>query len=294
MAIYKGAGVALVTPMKDNTDVDYDALRDLIDFQIDNGVDAILLAGTTGEGSTLSIKEHCDVIKRGVEFVKGRVPVIAGTGSNNTRTAIELTKEAEKDGADAALIVSPYYNKATQKGLITHFSHIADETKLPIILYNIPGRTGVNIQPETVASLIKTKENIVGIKEATGDFTQASKIMYLTDGKIEMYSGEDGLIVPLLSIGGIGVLSVICNIAPQDTHDMIMAYLNGDTDKAMMMQRKMIPLVDELFAEVNPIPVKHALNAMGIKAGPLREPLTELSDEKKITLEKAMKDYGLL
>lgn len=294
MAVYKGAGVAIVTPMKDNLEVNYDAFENHINYLIDNGADAIIVAGTTGEGSTLTMDEHLEVIKKAVEFTKHRIPVVAGTGSNCTATAIKLTQEAEAAGVDAVLTVSPYYNKATQKGLIAHFSHIADETKLPIILYNIPGRTGVNILPETIAELIRTKDNIVGVKDATGDFTQASKLMQLTDGNAELYSGEDGLIVPLLAIGGIGVISVLANIAPQDTHDMIEAFLNGDTKKAMLMQRKAIPLVDELFGEVNPIPVKHALNVMGLEAGPLREPLTVLSEEHQKTLESAMKAYGLI
>ena len=294
MAIFKGSGVAIVTPMKENLDVDFDKLEELINFQIDNGTDAIIIAGTTGESSTLTMEEHRRVIQAAVEFTKHRVPVVAGTGSNCTRTAILLTKEAEEDGADAALIVTPYYNKATQKGLIAHYGQIASETKLPIILYNVPGRTGCNLMPETVATLVKENENIVGLKEATGNMAQASKTMYLCDGKLEMYSGEDGLVVPLLSIGGLGVISVIANIAPRQTHDMVMSYLEGDLEKARQMQLKSLPLVDALFSEVNPIPVKKALNLMGMQVGSLRSPLCEMGEENAKKLEQAMKDFGLL
>ena len=294
MAIFKGSGVAIVTPMKENLDVDFDKLEELINFQIDNGTDAIIIAGTTGESSTLTMEEHRRVIQAAVEFTKHRVPVVAGTGSNCTRTAIHLTKEAEEDGADAALIVTPYYNKATQKGLIAHYGQIASETKLPIILYNVPGRTGCNLMPETVATLVKENENIVGLKEATGNMAQASKTMYLCDGKLEMYSGEDGLVVPLLSIGGLGVISVIANIAPRQTHDMVMSYLEGDLEKARQMQLKSLPLVDALFSEVNPIPVKKALYLMGMQVGSLRSPLCEMGEENAKKLEQAMKDFGLL
>ena len=294
MAIFKGSGVAIVTPMKENLDVDFDKLEELINFQIDNGTDAIIIAGTTGESSTLTMEEHRRVIQAAVEFTKHRVPVVAGTGSNCTRTAIHLTKEAEEDGADAPLIVTPYYNKATQKGLIAHYGQIASETKLPIILYNVPGRTGCNLMPETVATLVKENENIVGLKEATGNMAQASKTMYLCDGKLEMYSGEDGLVVPLLSIGGLGVISVIANIAPRQTHDMVMSYLEGDLEKARQMQLKSLPLVDALFSEVNPIPVKKALNLMGMQVGSLRSPLCEMGEENAKKLEQAMKDFGLL
>ncbi len=294
MAIFKGAGVAIVTPMKENYEVNYEKLEELINFQIENGTDAIIIAGTTGESSTLSMEEHREVIKAAVRFVNGRVPVVAGTGSNATKTAIQLTKEAEEDGADAALIVTPYYNKATQTGLIKHYSMIADETKLPIILYNVPGRTGCNLLPETVAELVKTKSNIVGLKEATGNMAQASKTMNLCDGKLEMYSGEDGLVVPLLSIGGIGVISVISNIAPKQTHDMVTSFLNGDIETARALQLKSLPVVDALFSEVNPIPVKKALNLMGMEVGSLRPPLCDMGEANAKVLEAAMKEYGLL
>ena len=280
MAIFTGSGVAIVTPMKDNLEVNYDKLEELIDFHVKGGTDCIVIAGTTGEGATLSMEEHRNVIRAAVEFTRHRIPVVAGTGSNCTKTAIQLTQEAEEDGADGALIVTPYYNKATQTGLIKHYSQIASETKLPIILYNVPGRTGCNIQPETVATLVRENENIVGLKEATG--------------KLDLYSGEDGLVVPLMAIGGIGVISVIANIAPQQTHDMCASYMAGDREKALELQMKSLPLVDALFSEVNPIPVKRALNLLGMEVGSLRAPLCEMSDANAAVLKQAMVEYGLL
>lgn len=294
MAIFTGSGVAIVTPMKDNLEVNYDKLEELIDFHVKGGTDCIVIAGTTGEGATLSMEEHRNVIRAAVEFTRHRIPVVAGTGSNCTKTAIQLTQEAEEDGADGALIVTPYYNKATQTGLIKHYSQIASETKLPIILYNVPGRTGCNIQPETVATLVRENENIVGLKEATGNMAQASKTMYLCDGKLDLYSGEDGLVVPLMAIGGIGVISVIANIAPQQTHDMCASYMAGDREKALELQMKSLPLVDALFSEVNPIPVKRALNLLGMEVGFLRAPLCEMSDANAAVLKQAMVEYGLL
>lgn len=294
MAIFTGSGVAIVTPMKDNLEVNYDKLEELIDFHVKGGTDCIVIAGTTGEGATLSMEEHRNVIRAAVEFTRHRIPVVAGTGSNCTKTAIQLTQEAEEDGADGALIVTPYYNKATQTGLIKHYSQIASETKLPIILYNVPGRTGCNIQPETVATLVRENENIVGLKEATGNMAQASKTMYLCDGKLNLYSGEDGLVVPLMAIGGIGVISVIANIAPQQTHDMCASYMAGDREKALELQMKSLPLVDALFSEVNPIPVKRALNLLGMEVGSLRAPLCEMSDANAAVLKQAMVEYGLL
>lgn len=294
MAIFTGSGVAIVTPMKENLEVNYDKLDELIDFHVNNGTDCIVIAGTTGEGATLSMEEHRNVIRAAVEFTKHRIPVVAGTGSNCTKTAIQLTKEAEEDGADGALVVTPYYNKATQTGLIQHYSQIASETKLPIILYNVPGRTGCNILPETVATLVRENENIVGLKEATGNMAQASKTMCLCDGNLELYSGEDGLVVPLMAIGGIGVISVIANIAPKQTHDMCASYLAGDHETALKLQMKSIPLVDALFSEVNPIPVKRALNMMGMDVGSLRAPLCEMSDANAAVLKQAMTEYGLL
>ena len=280
--------------MKDNQDVNYDKLEELINQQIDAGTDAIVIAGTTGESSTLTMEEHRDVIKAAVEFTKHRVPVVAGTGSNCTRTAIQLSQEAEEDGVDGLLIVTPYYNKATQAGLISHYSQIADSTKCPIIMYNVPGRTGCNLLPETVATLFAAKENIVGLKEATGNMAQASKTMALTDGKIDMYSGEDGLVVPLLSIGAVGVISVWSNVAPAKVHQMCDSFFKGDIETARKIQLEGLPLVDALFSEVNPIPVKKALNLMGMEVGPLRSPLCEMGETNAAKLAEVMKNYGLL
>ena len=294
MAVFKGAGVAIVTPMNADESVNYDKLEEIIEEQIAGGTDAIVIVGTTGEGSTLSMEEHSECIKKAVEFTKHRIPVVAGTGSNCTATAIQLTQEAEEHGADAALVVTPYYNKATQKGLVKHYSAIADSTKLPLILYNVPGRTGTNIAPETVATLHKTKKNIVGVKDATANLAQTSEMMRLCDGDLELYSGEDGLVVPILSLGGIGVISVVSNIAPNDVHEMVMSFLNGDIEKARRMQLRELPLVDALFCEVNPIPVKTAMNLMGKEVGPLRLPLCDMEPANLERLKKAMKDYGLL
>lgn len=294
MAVFKGSGVAIVTPMNADESVNYDKLEEIIEEQIAGGTDAIVIVGTTGEGSTLSMEEHSECIKKAVEFTKHRIPVVAGTGSNCTATAIQLTQEAEEHGADAALVVTPYYNKATQKGLIAHYSAIADSTKLPLILYNVPGRTGTNIAPQTVATLRKTKKNIVGVKDATANLAQTSEMMRLCDGDIELYSGEDGLVVPILSLGGIGVISVVSNVAPHDVHEMVMSFLNGDIEKARQIQLRELPLVDALFCEVNPIPVKTAMNLMGKEVGPLRLPLCEMKPENLEKLKKAMKDYGLL
>lgn len=293
MAIFKGAGVAIVTPMKNNEDVNYEKLEELIEYQISEGTDCIVIAGTTGEGSTLTMEEHRDVIKAAVEFTRHRIPVVAGTGSNCTRTAIQLSKEAQEAGVDGLLVVTPYYNKATQGGLVSHYTQIANETKLPIIMYNVPGRTGCNMLPETAAQLYRNVENIVGLKEATGNLEQASKTMYLTDGKLDLYSGEDGLVVPLMSIGAVGVISVWSNVAPKKVHDMCASYFAGDVKKAMELQREALPLVDALFSEVNPIPVKRALNLMGLEAGPVRSPLTEMTPENAAKMATIMREYGI-
>lgn len=294
MAIFKGAGVAIVTPMKENGEINYEKLEELVNFQIDNGTDAIIICGTTGESATLTVEEHMDAIKRCVEFAKKRVPVIAGTGSNCTQSAVEMSKEAEGYGADGLLCVTPYYNKATQNGLIAHFKAIADAVKLPVILYNVGSRTGINIEPATVAALYKEAGNIVGIKEASGNISQVAKIMNLTDGKIDLYSGNDDQIVPILSLGGIGVISVLSNVAPRETHDIVEKYLAGDVKGSAQLQLKLIPLVNALFSEVNPIPVKAALNLMGMEAGSLRLPLTEMEPQHKAALEQEMKKAGLL
>ncbi len=294
MPIFEGAGVAIVTPMKENGEVHYEKLNELIEMQIAEGTDAIIIAGTTGESATLSMEEHHEVIRAAVEYTKHRVPVIAGTGSNDTSTAIQLTKEAETLGADAALLVTPYYNKATQKGLIGHYSRIADETKLPLILYNVPGRTGTNIAAETVAELFHSKSNIVGLKDATGNLTQASRTMALTDGKLELYSGEDAIVLPLLSIGAIGVISVWSNVAPKDVHDLVTLWLSGEEEAARAIQFKGLDLVEALFSEVSPGPVKEAMNLMGLDVGPLRSPLCGMEEKNLEHLKKTMKEYGLL
>lgn len=295
MSIFTGAGVAIVTPMKANGEVNYDKFADLIEFQIQNSTDAIIVCGTTGESSTLTHEEHLSVVKFCIERVAGRVPVIAGTGSNCTETAVYLSKEAEKYGADALLIVTPYYNKATQKGLEEHFTIIANEVKIPILLYNIPGRTGgVNILPETVVSLCKNVTNIVGVKDATGNISQVAKLMSIADGCVDLYSGNDDQIVPLLSLGGKGVISVLSNVAPQQTHDICEKYFTGDVNGSAKMQLDAIGLIDALFCEVNPIPVKKALNLLGMEVGPLRRPLTEMEPQNAAKLEKEMKSYGIL
>lgn len=293
MAIFKGAGVAIVTPMKDNYEVNYDKLEEIINDQIANGTDAIVITGTTGESSTLSEEEHSECIRAAVGMVKGRVPVIAGTGSNSTLTAIQLSQGAAKAGVDGLLIVTPYYNKATQGGLINHYTKVAASVDVPIILYNVPGRTGCSIQPTTVAELAKNVDNIVGIKDATGDITNALRIRQLTNGDFDLYSGEDGMVIPLLSAGGIGVISVMSNVAPRFTHDMVMNYLNGEHEKALEMQLKALPLCDALFCEVNPIPVKTAMNLMGWEVGPLREPLSVMEPEHVEKLRKAMQEFGI-
>ncbi|HJC38374.1 MAG TPA: 4-hydroxy-tetrahydrodipicolinate synthase [Candidatus Mediterraneibacter faecigallinarum] len=294
MAIFKGAGVAIVTPMKENLEINYDKLDEMLEDQIAGGTDAIIICGTTGESATMTEAEHMEAIRFTVERVKHRVPVIAGTGSNSTATAIELSKEAEKDGADGLLLVTPYYNKATQNGLISHFSAVCNEVKIPAILYNVPSRTGCNIQPATLAQLVKNVENIVGVKEASGNIGQVAEIMHLCDGNIDLYSGNDDQVVPLLSLGGIGVISVLSNVAPAYVHDMVYKYLNGDTKESCSMQLKALPLCSALFCEVNPIPVKAALNLMGREVGPLRGPLTEIEPAHRDLLEKAMKDFGIL
>jgi len=293
MAIFTGAGVAIVTPFKENMEVNYDKLGELLEYQIKNGTDSIIICGTTGESSTLSEAEHMECIRYTVSKVNKRIPVIAGTGSNCTDTAIELSKDAYKAGADGLLVVTPYYNKATQKGLGTYFTDIAKAVDLPIILYNVPGRTGCNILPRTAAELVKEVDNIVGIKEASGDISQVANLMQLTQGDIDLYSGNDNQIVPLLSLGGVGVISVLSNILPKETHDIVEKYLKGDVTGSRDSQLKYIPLIDALFCEVNPIPVKKALNLMGFEVGELRKPLTELEPENVLRLAECMKNAGL-
>ena len=295
MLIFTGSGVAIVTPMKPDGAVNYEAFAKNIEFQIANHTDAIIVCGTTGEASTLSHEEHLECIKFCVEQVAGRIPVIAGTGSNCTETAVYLSKEAEQLGADGLLVVTPYYNKATQKGLKEHYSIIAKAVKIPIILYNIPGRTGgVNILPETIVSLCEENPNIVGVKDATDNFIQYAKLMALAKGKVDVYSGNDNQIVPFLSLGAKGVISVLANIAPQQTHDICAKYFAGETAESARLQLEAIELIAALFSEVNPIPVKKAMNLMGMEAGVLRRPLTEMEEANAAKMEKAMKDYGLL
>ena len=296
--LFKGAGSAVPTPFNENG-VNLEEFKRFLQFQIDNDIDALIVCGTTGESSTMTKDEKIAVIKCAVQIANKnktstrKIPVIAGTGSNCTREAIHLSEEAEKAGVDGLLCVTPYYNKATQGGLIRYYTEIANSVKLPIIMYNVPSRTGCNILPETAAKLYHDVENIVAIKEATGNVAQAAKTMYLTDGKLDLYSGEDGIVVPLMSIGAIGVISVWSNVAPKDVHDMCMAFFDGDTKKAMEIQLKAQPLIEALFSEVNPIPVKKALNLMGMEAGPLRSPLTEMTDANAAKLAEAMKNYGI-
>ena len=294
MAVFRGAGVAIVTPFKANVEVNYDKFAELLEFQIKNGTDAIIVCGTTGESSTLTHEEHLDVIKFCVEKVAGRIPVVAGTGSNCTETAVYLSTEAEKIGADGVLLVTPYYNKATQKGLFRHFKTVADAIKIPAILYNVPSRTGCNIEPETVVKLCAEVENIVGVKEASGNISQVVKLMALADGKVDLYSGNDDQIVPLLAMGGIGVISVLSNIAPKETHEICEKFFAGDVEGSCKLQTKSVELCNALFCEVNPIPVKKALELMGMGDGFLRMPLTEMDEANVPKLEKAMKDFGIL
>ena len=294
MAIFKGAGVAIVTPMKENLEINYDKLDEILEEQIAEGTDAIIICGTTGESATMTEEEHAEAVRFTVERVKQRIPVIAGTGSNCTRTAVELSKEAQKDGADGLLLVTPYYNKATQNGLIAHYAAICSEVEIPAILYNVPSRTGCSLQPKTLAHLVKNYDNIVGVKEASGNIGNVAQIMHLCDGNIDLYSGNDDQVVPLLSLGGIGVISVLSNVAPAYVHDMVYKYLSGDTEGARKMQLDALPLCDALFCEVNPIPIKAVMNLMGKEVGSLRAPLTEIEDEHREVLRKALADFGLL
>ena len=291
MAIFEGAGVALVTPFQDNGEIDYNRLEELVEEQIAGGTDAIVACGTTGEASTMTHEEHLDVISYVCQVTKGRIPVIAGTGSNCTETAIYLSQEAEKRGADGILVVSPYYNKATQKGLIAHFTAVANSVKIPMIVYNIPSRTGVNIKPVTLAAMLTQVDNIVGVKEATGNISEAAELMSLTDGKLDLYSGNDDQTVPLMSLGGKGVISVLSNIAPRQTHQICQEFMSGNVKESCRLQLEAIPLIKALFCEVNPIPVKAAFKIMGKSTGPLRMPLTEMEPENQEILRAA---YGLI
>ena len=294
MSVFTGAGVAIITPMKANGEVNYDKLGEFLDYQINNSTDAIIICGTTGEASTLTHEEHVETIRFAADYVKKRVPVIAGTGSNCTETAVWLSQEAQKAGVDGCLVVTPYYNKATQNGLIAHYTAICNEVNIPAILYNVPSRTGCGLQPQTVATLVKDVENIVGIKEASGNISTVAQIMHLCDGNVDLYSGNDDQVVPLLALGGIGVISVLSNVAPTYVHDMCYKFFSGDIAGSRKMQLDALPLIDALFCEVNPIPVKAALNMMGKEVGTLRAPLTEMEDAHKEVLKKAMIDLGIL
>ena len=293
MSIFTGAGVAIVTPFNEDESINYDKLDELIDYHCANGTDSIVICGTTGESATMTEEEHAECVRFTIERAKGRIPVIAGTGSNCTRTAIELSKDAAEHGADGLLLVTPYYNKATQAGLIAHYTAVAKEVKTPIIMYSVASRTGCNIEPATVAELVKNVDNIVGVKEASGNISQVAKIMSLTDGNIDLYSGNDDQIVPLLSLGAKGVISVLSNVAPQETHDICAKFFEGDVAGSAALQLKAIPLIEQLFCEVNPIPVKKAMALMGKDCGPLRMPLTELTPEHEKALAQAMKDFGI-
>lgn len=295
MSIFKGAGVAIVTPFHEDGSVNYEAFGRQIERQIAGGTDAIIVCGTTGEASTLSHEEHLDVIRYCIKQVDKRIPVIAGTGSNCTETAVYLSQEAEKAGADGLLLVTPYYNKCTQKGLLEHFKIIAESVSIPIILYNIPGRTGgVLIAPETICTLCREVKNIVGVKDATGNISGVAKLLHMAAGDVDVYSGNDDQIVPILSLGGKGVISVLSNVAPKETHDICQMYFDGNVEGSRDLQLKAIPLIDGLFSEVNPIPVKKAMNLMGLEAGPLRRPLTEMEDAHAAVMEQAMKEFGIL
>lgn len=293
MAIFTGSGVALITPFHEDGSVNYDKLNELVEYHCAHRTDSIIICGTTGEASTLTEEEHMVCIKRTVEFAKGRIRVIAGTGSNCTRTAAQMSKEAAEYGVDGLLVVTPYYNKATQQGLMAHYMAIANEAKAPIIMYNVASRTGCNILPETAAKLVKDVDNIVGIKEASGNISQIAKVMQYTDGNIDLYSGNDDQIVPILSLGGKGVISVLANVAPEETHDICAKFFAGDVKGSCEIQLRALPLVDALFSEVNPIPVKKAAALMGMEVGGLRMPLTELSKANEEKLAKAMRDFGI-
>lgn len=293
MGLFKGSGVAIVTPFTKDNKVDFATLGELLEYHVENKTDAIIICGTTGESATLNDKEHKDTIEYAVKEINGRIPVIAGTGSNDTSYAIEMSQYAESVGADGLLVVTPYYNKATDIGLIKHFTKIADSVNIPIILYNVPGRTGVNMKASVVAELSKHK-NIQGVKEASGDLGLATEIARLCPPDFAIYSGNDDIVVPTLSIGGCGVISVVANILPLETHDMVMSYLNGDIKKARDIQLKMKPLIDSLFIEPNPIPVKTAMNLLGKEVGELRLPLCDMSEGNLKILTDSMADYGLL
>ena len=294
MALFKGAGVALVTPMHEDGTVNFEVLEAIIEDQIASGTDAIISVGTTGEAATLTVEEHLEVIRHTIKVVNHRIPVIAGTGSNCTRSALYTSKCAEEAGADGLLLVTPYYNKATQKGLYQHFKTIAESVSIPSILYNVPGRTGMSIEAKTMAALYHDVKNIIGVKDASGDVRKTLDLMHLVDEEFCLYSGEDGLILPLLAAGSLGVISVLSNVAPKETHDICVKWFAGDLEGARKEQLRALPLIRALFSEVNPIPVKAAMNLQGKKVGPLRLPLTEMETEHLDSLKEEMIRYGIL
>ena len=294
MSIFTGAGVALVTPFKEDLSVDYDQLEKFIDFQIDNGTDSIVICGTSGEASTMSHDEQIEVVSACVSHVNGRVPVIAGAGANCTDEALNLAKRSEKAGADGLLVVTPYYNKATQKGLEEYYTTVGNSVDIPIIMYNVPGRTGTNIQPTTAVKIAKSVDNIVAIKEASGDIGQVATLAALTDGSLDIYSGNDDQVVPLLALGGKGVISVLSNVAPRETHDMVMKFLEGDVKGSLDIQLKYMDVIHNLFSEVNPIPAKRAVAEMGYCRNIVRRPLTEMEEDHAQVLIQSMKEVGIL
>ena len=294
MSIFTGAGVALVTPFKEDLSVDYDQLEKFIDFQIDNGTDSIVICGTSGEASTMSHDEQIEVVSACVSHVNGRVPVIAGAGANCTDEALNLAKRSEKAGADGLLVVTPYYNKATQKGLEEYYTTVGNSVDIPIIMYNVPGRTGTNIQPATAVKIAKSVDNIVAIKEASGDIGQVATLAALTDGCLDIYSGNDDQVVPLLALGGKGVISVLSNVAPRETHDMVMKFLEGDVKGSLDIQLKYMDVIHNLFSEVNPIPAKRAVAELGYCRNIVRRPLTEMEEDHAQVLIQSMKEVGIL
>ena len=294
MSIITGAGVALVTPFKEDLSVDYDQLEKFIDFQIDNGTDSIVICGTSGEASTMSHDEQIEVVSACVSHVNGRVPVIAGAGANCTDEALNLAKRSEKAGADGLLVVTPYYNKATQKGLEEYYTTVGNSVDIPIIMYNVPGRTGTNIQPATAVKIAKSVDNIVAIKEASGDIGQVATLAALADGCLDIYSGNDDQVVPLLALGGKGVISVLSNVAPRETHDMVMKFLEGDVKGSLDIQLKYMDVIHNLFSEVNPIPAKRAVAEMGYCKNIVRRPLTEMEEDHAQVLIQSMKEAGIL
>ena len=294
MSIFTGAGVALVTPFKEDLSVDYDQLEKFIDFQIDNGTDSIVICGTSGEASTMSHDEQIEVVSACVSHVNGRVPVIAGAGANCTDEALNLAKRSEKAGADGLLVVTPYYNKATQKGLEEYYTTVGNSVDIPIIMYNVPGRTGTNIQPATSVKIAKSVDNIVAIKEASGDIGQVATLAALADGCLDIYSGNDDQVVPLLALGGKGVISVLSNVAPRETHDMVMKFLEGDVKGSLDIQLKYMDVIHNLFSEVNPIPAKRAVAEMGYCKNIVRRPLTEMEEDHAQVLIQSLKEAGIL